>query len=99
MGLANLNLRYLMRPRLWFEYFRTMRAGARHSAIGFARAAMMSIFFLHLERQTTHVIKQLNLQIGELETSGEDSYVHKRQYVIAEGPGMTAHVWQPSISF
>ena len=42
MSFADLNLRYLLRPKLWFEYLRTMGAGLRHSAIGFARAAMMS---------------------------------------------------------
>jgi radical SAM superfamily enzyme YgiQ (UPF0313 family) len=82
LGLANLNLRYLLRPGLWLPYARTLVAGLRHSAIGFARAAMMSIFYLHLERQTGHVIRQLNDQIRELETAGEESYVCNRQYVV-----------------
>jgi hypothetical protein len=35
-----------------------------------------------LERQTGHVVRQLNDQIRELESSGEASYVRNRQYVV-----------------
>ena len=82
MGLANLNLRYLLRPLLWPQYVRTMTAGLCHSGIGFARAAMMSIFYLHLERQTAHVVRQLDAQIQELQLTGEESYVRNRQYAV-----------------
>jgi radical SAM superfamily enzyme YgiQ (UPF0313 family) len=82
LGLAGLNLRYLARPGLWLQYLRTMWAGVRHSGIGFARAAMMALFYLHLERQTAHVVKQVGAQIRELESTGEENYVRNRQYVV-----------------
>lgn len=78
LGLFNLNLRYLARPKLWWQYLRTMFAGMRHSGIGFARAGIMSIFYLHLERQTAHVVKVLDKQIQELETEGEEAYIRNR---------------------
>jgi radical SAM superfamily enzyme YgiQ (UPF0313 family) len=80
LGLGNLSLRYLRRPTLWLPFLRTMGAGLRHSIIGFARAAMMATFFLHLERQTAHVVKQLDTQIEELENNTEASYVRNRDY-------------------
>jgi radical SAM superfamily enzyme YgiQ (UPF0313 family) len=82
LGLANLNLRYMLRPGLWPQYLRTMAAGMCHSGIGFARAAMMSIFYLHLERQTAHVVRQLDAQIQELQSTGEENYVRNRQYAV-----------------
>ena len=78
-GFCNLNLRYLTRPKLWLQYIRTMIAGLRHSGIGFARAGLMSVFYLHLERQTNHVVKELDKQIRELETYGEDAYLRRRE--------------------
>jgi hypothetical protein len=78
LGLFNLNVRYLARPKLWWQYIRTMFAGMRHSAIGFARVGIMSIFYLHLERQTAHVVKELDKQIHELETEGEEAYLRNR---------------------
>lgn len=78
-GFFHLNLRYLTRPKLWLQYFRTMIAGLRHSGIGFARAGMMSVFYLHLERQTNHVVKEIDKQIRELETHGEDAYLRRRE--------------------
>ena len=78
-GFCNLNLRYLTRPKLWLQYIRTMIAGLRHSGIGFARAGLMSVFYLHLERQTNHVVKELDKQIRELETHGEEAYLRRRE--------------------
>ena len=43
---------------------------------------MMSTFFLHLERQTAHVVRQLDDQIRELETTGDDNYVRNRDFSI-----------------
>jgi hypothetical protein len=82
MGLANLSFRYCLRPSLWLSYLKTMGAGMRHSLIGFARAAMMASFYLHLERQTAHVVKELDEQIRELEADGEDNYVRNREYAV-----------------
>jgi radical SAM superfamily enzyme YgiQ (UPF0313 family) len=79
LGFFNLNLRYLVRPKLWAQYLRTMLAGLFHSGIGFARTGMMSVFYLHLERQTAHVVKELDLQIRELETHGEEAYLRRRE--------------------
>jgi hypothetical protein len=84
LSLLKLNLRYLVRPRLWMQYLRTMACGLRHSASGFARAAMASMFYLHLKRQTEFVVKQLDAQIGELETQGEAGYLRNRHYFVVE---------------
>jgi len=78
LGFLNLNRKFMLRPALWLEYFRTMVAGVRHSGIGFARASMLSMFYLHLERQTAFVVKQLDAQIKELENGGEDAFHRKR---------------------
>ncbi len=83
-GLANLCFRYLVRPPLWRHYIKIMAAGLRHSAIGFARAGTMCTFFLHLQRQTAHVVKELDAQILELEAAGEESYIRKRKYATME---------------
>jgi hypothetical protein len=56
-----------------------MTVAALHSGIGFARAAMLAIFYLHLERQTRYVLKQLDAQITELENGGEEAFHRKRQ--------------------
>ncbi len=90
IGLFNVNLRYLFRPRLWLQYARTLLAGIRHSGMGFARAAQMSAFFLHLERQTAHVVRQLDQQIGELETAGEEVYIRKRNFSVGPAKALTS---------
>lgn len=82
ISLLNLNLRYLMRPRLWWEYARTMFAGIRHSGIGFVRTGIMCVFYLHLDRQTRYVVRQLDDQIAELESIGEELYIRKRNFTV-----------------
>lgn len=89
LGLLNVNLRYLVRPRLWPQYLRTMWVGIRHSGIGFSRAAQLSAFFLHLERQTAHVVRQLDQQVRDLEAGGEDSYVRGRSFALQPSTMLT----------
>jgi radical SAM superfamily enzyme YgiQ (UPF0313 family) len=91
LGLFTLNLRYLIRPGLWFEYLRTMEAGIGHSRIGFARAIQLAGFYLHLERQTDYVVRHLDAQIRELEAHGDEAYLRARhnRLVKAEAPAVT----------
>ncbi|MBM4071217.1 MAG: DUF4070 domain-containing protein [Planctomycetes bacterium] len=89
IGLLNINMRYLVRPRLWPQYLRTMFAGLRHSGIGFARAAQMSAFFLHLERQTAHVVKLIDQQIAELDANGEEGYLRRRNFAVQPATMLT----------
>jgi radical SAM superfamily enzyme YgiQ (UPF0313 family) len=87
-GFFNLNLNYFRRPALWWHYLRTMVAGIRHSGIGFARTSMLAMFYLHLERQTAYVVKQIDAQIEELEQAGEEAFHRKRESRLLAPPVM-----------
>jgi radical SAM superfamily enzyme YgiQ (UPF0313 family) len=87
LGLFRVNLRYLVRPRLWLPYLRTMAAGLLHSRPGFNRAGMLALLYLHLERQTKFVLAQVDAQIRELEADGEDAFMRRHRNLLVPVDG------------
>lgn len=75
---ATTTFSYLLRPGDFPHFALTVASGLFRGTDAFAMAMMQSMFYLHLDKQTRHVVEHLDRQIQDVEKLGEEGYNAKR---------------------
>ncbi|MBI5595628.1 MAG: B12-binding domain-containing radical SAM protein [Elusimicrobia bacterium] len=76
--LVSVSFNCLIRPSLAGPYLRTLAAALARGPKHVTVAVVLSWFYLHLGKQTAHVIGHSSSQIDELERDGEEEYLRRR---------------------
>lgn len=82
LTLLKATLHFCARPRLALHYLRTLAFAARLGPAHFTTAAMAAVFYVHLERQTRHVVGRVGAQVADIESSGEREHLRKREILV-----------------